>query len=113
MAKQTKKRIYRCHKCKKNYPGPVEISHHFKEHPKHRTRAQQLKFKQNQRETKSRRQSGGQPRKSIYFRGSKGLPTVTRRTRVMGKVGGRYCTRCGVARKPSHRFCGGCGVKTA
>jgi hypothetical protein len=97
-------RASRCEKCKINFKTTREASAHFKKAPSHRTEQQQRKYLSNRRDvTKARRRK-------------RGLPTVPiRRRRSAARVEStmKFCTHCGLRRKPSHHFCGSCGEKIA
>lgn len=105
MAK-TKRKRFKCDTCpRKKFESAVELSEHFKDHPKHRNPRQQRQFDYSQGVRAERHQSG-----EIVARQSvNGLPTTKRATPTRRTQ--KFCTECGTRMMPSHNFCGGCGAK--
>jgi len=106
VAKKTDKRHFGCDECpRKKFTCAMDLSAHFKDHPKHRNHRQQIQFEYSQTLKAERHESGEiQGRRTVN-----GLPT-TKRTIAVKQVM-KFCTQCGVRSMPSHNFCGGCGVK--
>jgi hypothetical protein len=110
MAKKQKK-TFKCDTCYVKLKSAMDSARHFKKYPTHRNQRQKIQFEYSQ-ENRRRRLEGSEPtRASIHDVAAIGsLPTVQRRMQASRSVA-KFCTGCGLARKISHRFCGGCGTK--
>ena len=107
MARPHKKPTFKCYKCKKNLKSAAQSFAHFGKYPTHRNEKQQKDFKANRALARIRKAERSTARRAY---GTDVLPTVKRRgMRVVRTM--KYCTNCGNNRKPSYRYCGGCGGK--
>lgn len=102
---------FTCQKCG-DLGSACASAKHFKENPSHRTGRQQKDFESNQA-LRAKRQSGVKRR---AYRRRKNvltseLPTVRRKMKAVRVM--KHCTDCGMQRKATHTFCGGCGEKLA
>jgi len=97
------KRVFKCDKCpSRRFKNAMQLAKHFKSNPTHRNHRQQVQFEY----TQKYKNKGA--RSTVYDH----LPTVSRSTRTSAsRVTVKFCTQCGMGRKPAHAYCGGCGSK--